>query len=227
VEIARTVVPTREGYQRWAEVYDSDGNPMIALEDRHFPSMLPEVKTLLIADVGCGTGRHTLRLASRGARVVALDFSDAMLNRAKQTASTRQACFILADVVASIPLKSGVLDGAVCNLVLEHVEDIAAMLRELRRVCKVNGFVLVSDIHPALAAGGTAANFQDPKTGQKIFPRGYRHELTDYETAAADAVFRTDAMTEAAVDEELATAIPSAAKYLGEMMLLLLRLVAR
>jgi hypothetical protein len=34
-------------------------------------------------------------------------------------------------------------------------------------------------------------------------------------------------MTEAAVDEELATAIPSAAKYLGEMMLLLLRLVAR
>jgi ubiquinone/menaquinone biosynthesis C-methylase UbiE len=226
VEIARTIVPTREGYQHWAEVYDSDGNPMIALEDRLFPSMLPEVKGLLIADLGCGTGRQTLKLVSRGARVVALDFSDAMLNRATRTANSPHASFILADVVASIPLKSGVLDGAVCSLVLEHVEDLASILREMRRVCKANGFVLVSDIHPALAACGTAANFQDPKTGEKIFPRGYRHELTDYETAAASAGFRIDAMTEAAADEGLATAMPRAAKYLGEMMLLMLRLVA-
>jgi ubiquinone/menaquinone biosynthesis C-methylase UbiE len=226
MEIARIIVPTLEGYQRWAEVYDTEGNPMIALEDRHFPPMFPEVKGLLIADVGCGTGRQTLKLASRGARVVALDFSDAMLNRAKQTASTPQASHILADVAASIPLKRGVLDGAVCSLVLEHVEDIAPMLRELRRVCKLNGFVLISDIHPALAAGGTAANFQDPTTGRKIFPRGYRHEITDYETAASAAGFRIDAMTEVAADEELATAMPRAAKYLGEIMLLLLRLVA-
>lgn len=119
------------------------------------------------------------------------------------------------------------LDGAVCSLVLEHVEDIAAMLREMRRVCKTNGFVIISDIHPALAASGTAANFQDPETGQKIFPRGYRHELTDYTTAAAAAGFRIDAMTEAVADEELASAMPRAEKYLGEMMLLLLRLVAR
>lgn len=226
MEIARTIVPTREGYQHWAEVYDSDGNPMIALEDRLFPSLLPKVKGLLIADLGCGTGRQTLKLVSRGARVVALDFSDAMLNRATQTANSPQAFFILADVVASIPLKSGVLDGAVCSLVLEHVEDLASILREVRRVCKADGFVLISDIHPALAASGAAANFQDPKTGEKIFPRGYRHELTDYETAAAAAGFRIDAMTEAAADQGLATAMPRVAKYLGEMMLLMLRLVA-
>ena len=35
VETKRTIVPTREGYERWAEVYDSDGNPLVALEERH------------------------------------------------------------------------------------------------------------------------------------------------------------------------------------------------
>ena len=225
MENERKIVPTREGYDRWAEVYDN-GNSLIALENRHFPLMLPEVKGLLVADVGCGTGRQTLKLAARSAKVVALDFSSAMLKRAKETMNMPQASFVLADVVASIPVKSGVLDGAVCSLVLEHVEDIASMLRELRRVCKKNAFVLISDIHPTLAASGHAANFQDPETGQKIFPRGYRHETSDYITAAGDAGFRIDRMTEAAADEELARSMPRAAKYLGEMMLLMLRLIA-
>lgn len=227
MENARKIVPTREGYERWAEVYDSTGNPMIALEDRHFPVMLPEVKGLLVADVGCGTGRQTFKLAARGAKVIALDFSPAMLKRAKEKVNLPRASFVLANVVASIPMKSGVLDGAVCSLVLEHVEDIASMLRELRRVCKVNGFVLISDIHPTLAASGRAANFQDPETGEKVFPRGYRHEISDYLAAAGDAGFRIDTLTEVSADEELARSTPRAEKYLGEMMLLLLLLIAR
>jgi ubiquinone/menaquinone biosynthesis C-methylase UbiE len=226
VETKRTIVPTREGYERWAEVYDSDGNPLVALEERHLPLMFPEVDGLLVADVGCGTGRQTLQLAARGARVVALDFSQAMVARAQARGKIAQVYFVLADAVASIPLKSGVLDGAVCSLVLEHVGDLTAMLRQLRRVCKSNGFVLISDIHPKLASAGAAANFEDPRTGQKVFPRGYRHEISDYVRAANDAGFRIDAMTEASVDEKFVDEIPRATKYVGWPMLLLFGLVA-
>ena len=226
METKRTIVPTREGYERWAEVYDSDGNPLVALEERHFPLMFPDVNGLLVADVGCGTGRQTFKLAARGARVVALDFSQAMVGRAQAKGKIAQVYFVLADAVTAIPLKSGVLDGAVSSLFLEHVEDLTSMLRQLRRVCKSNGFLLISDIHPKLAAAGAAANFIDSKTGQKVFPRGYRHEISDYLRAANDAGFRIGAMTEVSVDEKLVDAIPRGAKYLGWPMLLLFGLVA-
>jgi ubiquinone/menaquinone biosynthesis C-methylase UbiE len=202
VETKRTIVPTQEGYERWAEVYDSDGNPLVALEERHFPLMFPDVNDLLVADVGCGTGRQAFKLAARGARVVALDFSPAMVARARATGKIAQVNFVLADVITSIPLKSGVLDGAVCSLVLEHVEELTSMLRQLRRVCKLNGFVLISDIHPTMASAGAAASFEDPKTGQKVYPRGYRHEISDYVRAANEAGFRIGAMTEVSVDEK-------------------------
>jgi ubiquinone/menaquinone biosynthesis C-methylase UbiE len=226
VETKRTIVPTQEGYERWAEVYDSDGNPLVALEERHFPLMFPDVNDLLVADVGCGTGRQAFKLAARGARVVALDFSPAMVARARATGKIAQVNFVLADVITSIPLKSGVLDGAVCSLVLEHVEELTSMLRQLRRVCKLNGFVLISDIHPTMASAGAAASFEDPKTGQKVYPRGYRHEISDYVRAANEAGFRIGAMTEVSVDEKFVDAIPRAAKYLGWPMLLLFSLVA-
>jgi len=36
-----------------------------------------------VADIGCGTGRHAVRWAVAGARVIAVDFSAAMLERAR------------------------------------------------------------------------------------------------------------------------------------------------
>ena len=146
METRRTIVPTREGYERWAEVYDSDGNPLVALEERHFPLMFPDVNGLLVADVGCGTGRQTFKLAAHGARVVALDFSPAMVGRARAKGKIAQVYFVLADAVTSIPLKSGVLDGAVCSLVLEHVEDshvdvaATATRMQIERVCADFGY---------------------------------------------------------------------------------------
>jgi len=34
------VIDTREGYDRWSDVYDVDGNPLIALEEKCFPKVL-------------------------------------------------------------------------------------------------------------------------------------------------------------------------------------------
>src|SRR5690242_16204150 len=77
------ILSTKDGYDRWAAVYDDDGNPLVALEEPLVDQLLPDVNGLHIADVGCGTGRHTMRLASRGARVIGIDFSEEMLRRAR------------------------------------------------------------------------------------------------------------------------------------------------
>ena len=43
------IVPTRQGYDRWSEVYDSDGNPLVALEEPEVIRMMGEVRGMTIA----------------------------------------------------------------------------------------------------------------------------------------------------------------------------------
>src|ERR1039457_7378545 len=82
------VLPTRTGYDRWASIYDTDGNPLVALEEPLVERLLGDVRSLSVLDVGCGTGRHAPRLAAAGAVVHALDFSPALCNQARPQTAT-------------------------------------------------------------------------------------------------------------------------------------------
>jgi malonyl-CoA O-methyltransferase len=75
------IVPTDIGYNRWAEVYDAEDNPLVVLEETKIAPLIGNVIGLAVADIGCGTGRHAIRLAAAGAKVTALDFSEGMLAR--------------------------------------------------------------------------------------------------------------------------------------------------
>src|SRR4029450_1175643 len=80
---APQVVPTREGYDLWAQIYDDEDNQLIAVETIQFRSLLGDVRGLTVADIGCGTGRHALAMAEAGATVIGVDFSMGMLAKAK------------------------------------------------------------------------------------------------------------------------------------------------
>lgn len=69
-------------YDRWAEIYDEfcqDFN-----EDLNFYYSEAEVSRQPILELACGTGRLTIALACAGMKVVGLDSSDAMLDKAKE-----------------------------------------------------------------------------------------------------------------------------------------------
>src|SRR5215471_12013718 len=87
------IVSTQEGYERWAQIYDDEDNPLVLLEERRVWDLVGEAKGLAIADIGCGTGRHSLRLAAAGARVHAVDFSQAMLDRARAKPGSASIAF--------------------------------------------------------------------------------------------------------------------------------------
>src|SRR5437764_12466232 len=76
-------LPTRDGYDLWSAVYDADANPLPAIEEPCVDRLLGDVRGLAVLDLGCGTGRHALRLAAAGAVVTALDFSPGMLDQAR------------------------------------------------------------------------------------------------------------------------------------------------
>ena len=52
-DMVRTL-PTREAYDLRSEVYDRDGNPPIAPEERHIDALIGDVAGASVADVGCG-----------------------------------------------------------------------------------------------------------------------------------------------------------------------------
>lgn len=219
-------VSAREGYDRWAETYDTDGNPLIALEERHIASLVGAVDGLMVVDVGCGTGRHAVRLAAGGAQVVALDFSPRMLEIARAKAGAERVRFHLHDLTTRLPLDDRAADRVLCCLVLEHVADLVSLFRELGRICAPapRGLIVVSAMHPAMLLRGVQARFHDLRTGARVQPASFPYQVSDYVTAARAAGLVVDHLGEHAVDASLAAAYPRGARYVGWPMLLLMTL---
>lgn len=221
------ILPTRAGYDRWAGTYDTDGNPILALEEPLVDRLLGDVRGLAVLDVGCGTGRHALRLASGGAAVHALDFSRAMLDLARQKAGAAGISFRAHDLSEPLPFPAGSFDRVLCGLVVDHIADLGGLFGEMHRVCRSSGCVIVSVMHPAMMLRGVQARFRDPESGREIRPASYPHQLSDYVLAAARAGLVFDHLSEHAADEALASRFERARRYVGWPMLFLMRLLPR
>ena len=97
-----------------------------------------------VVDLGCGTGELTIRLASVGVSTVGLDFSPAMLTRARVKANTTgtPARFCVADLSRPLPLGNACCQGALCVYVLQVVAHPTVLLGEIHRVLGPNGVAL-------------------------------------------------------------------------------------
>ena len=173
------IVPTRAGYDRWAEFYDEEDNPLVLLEEKHIGLLAGNVTRLAVADIGCGTGRHALQWAAAGARVTAVDFSEAMLQRARAKPGAGAITFVCHDLARKLPLKNAAFDRVFCCLVLDHIAGLDSFFRELRRLCRPKGRVIISVMHPAMSLKGVQARFIEPASGRRISPASHAHQMSD------------------------------------------------
>jgi ubiquinone/menaquinone biosynthesis C-methylase UbiE len=216
----------RAGYDQWAEVYDHDQNPLVALEEPVVRRELGDVAGLAVLDLGCGTGRHALWLAAQGASVTAVDFSNGMLEEARRKPGADAVRFVAHDLARPLPFSDGAFDRVVSGLVLEHLQDLGRFFSEARRVLRPGGGAVVSAMHPAMFLKGSQAAFTDPATGEKIRPGSFAHSIGDFVMAGVRAGFSLEAIIEDAPDAEFAERYPRASKYVGWPMLVVLRLRA-
>jgi 2-polyprenyl-3-methyl-5-hydroxy-6-metoxy-1,4-benzoquinol methylase len=102
--------------------------------------------TLVVGDLGCGTGSLSLSLASHVARVHAIDGSSAMLDAARQRVQGQSNITVASGSLEALPLDDASLDVAVLMLVLHHVAEPSRVLKEARRVVRAGGRLLIADM---------------------------------------------------------------------------------
>lgn len=239
-----TYLSTLEAYEKWAAVYDSDGNVLQAIDDEEVMRLLPRVLSLVstdsnrppkVLDLGCGTGRNTLKLLGiPGAEVFGLDLSPKMLEIAKERCTSawnmlptekRAAAlnFNAHDVLDSNHTVSQFLpqaaDIVISTLVVEHM-PLADFFLEVNRLLAPGGLLLVTNMHSDMGAK-SQAGFNDPATGEKIRPVSYNHSPEELVEAAKAANFDLlgDSIIERGVDEDMAKRLgPRAGKWVGVQM---------
>jgi ubiquinone/menaquinone biosynthesis C-methylase UbiE len=98
-------------------------------------------------DMGCGIGQHAIRLAKRGCSVVAADFSADRVAAAEENIGRqgfgRQIIVCNEDLAAGLSFADATYDIVLCWGVLMHIPEIEAAIRELVRVTRPGGRILV------------------------------------------------------------------------------------
>ena len=115
----------RQAYSDWAATYDLDRNLTRDLDQAVAMNILANLHCKSVLELGCGTGKNTALLAEIGERVRAVDFSQSMIERAKDKLRLNNVSFEVADITEPWPCASESYDLIVCNLVLEHIRDLS------------------------------------------------------------------------------------------------------
>ena len=110
-----------------------------------FLDALPDVTGLHCLDVGCGEGHNTRLLVERGARMTALDISDAFLRAARDADPSSR--YIRGDG-SSLPFAGATFDAATAFMSIMDVADPAVAIGEIARVLRPGGWLQFSITHP-------------------------------------------------------------------------------
>jgi len=136
----------RRMFDRIAPVYDLMNRVMTAGLDRRWRRITIEETVRdgdRVLDACCGTGDLAIAARGRAASVVGVDFSAAMLERARRKAPDVE--WVEGDVLA-LPFDDESFDAVTVGFGVRNVEDLEAGVRELRRVLRPRGRVGILEI---------------------------------------------------------------------------------
>jgi 2-polyprenyl-3-methyl-5-hydroxy-6-metoxy-1,4-benzoquinol methylase len=156
-DLERANEETRQAWNENAAFWDQrmgEGNDFVEILVWPATERLLELKAgERILDIACGNGLTSRRLAAMGATVVAFDFAQEMIDRARQRRTEfddRIAYHVLdgTDHGALLALGESQFDAALCQMALFDMADIEPLLSVLPMLLRPGGRFVFSVIHP-------------------------------------------------------------------------------
>jgi malonyl-CoA O-methyltransferase len=175
----------QQAYNEWSDSYDIDKNLTRDLDQKVTREMLVNLHFGSILELGCGTGKNTSFYSQIGKKVHAVDLSEGMIEKAKEKVKSANVYFSIMDMTKKWTLDDRTYDLIVCNLVLEHIEDLSFIFSEAARVLQNNGRFFINELHPFRQYSGKKARYQ--KDGEEIEVDAFLHHISEFLQAATNS----------------------------------------
>ncbi len=167
----------REAYNSWSASYDAVINPTRDAEAKTLREMISG-DDLDILEIACGTGKNTEFLQTKAKHLTAVDFSEEMLEKARQKISAENVVFKQLDLRETWDFADESFDLITCSLALEHIENLDFVFSEANRVLKNGGRFYFGELHPFKQYQGSKARFE---TGSGVFElECFVHNVSEY-----------------------------------------------
>lgn len=175
---------TKKSYDLWAPSYDEVKNSTRDLSSEATQQWLKNLKVEHSLELGCGTGRNTAMLSEISDNVTAFDFSEGMLKKARARTYTCPVHFQQQDLEQPWNLECR-FDLVLCNLVLEHIDKLEHVFREVSKALKSDGQFLLFEYHPQKQLAGGTAKFQLNESWVRL--PAFIHSRQEFENAGKSA----------------------------------------
>lgn len=172
-----------KAYTSWSTSYDTDRNLTRDLDFEVTRKLIQPNHIPVMVEAGCGTGKNTVYFSQIAGHVYALDFSAGMLEVARRNLSAENVYFQQADLTLDWPCPAGCADLVSFNLVLEHIHDVAAVIRQATQILTPTGRLFISELHPFRQYQHSQARFLN-EHGEEVKIPAFTHNISDYVGAA-------------------------------------------
>lgn len=171
-----------KAYDSWANQYDTNDNKTRDLEAVAFRENLNELSFGSCLEIGCGTGKNTEWLVGKTNDIVAVDFSEEMLKKAKEKELLAGVNFIKSDINNHWEFITKKVSLICFSLVLEHIKNLDPIFQKAADAIKKGGYVYIGELHPFKQYSGSKARFE---TEQGIHVLTcFNHHLSDFTESA-------------------------------------------
>jgi SAM-dependent methyltransferase len=145
-----------EAWDRIAARHGAAGSPDVVRYGADLPSerelrLAGDVRGKRVLDIGCGTGENAVALARQGAHVIAVDAAAGVLAAGQRFAEANEVRveFHQGDAADLAFLRADSIDLALATGVLNEIEDVDRLFRQVHRVLKAGSPFVFSYDHPA------------------------------------------------------------------------------
>jgi ubiquinone/menaquinone biosynthesis C-methylase UbiE len=201
--LSKSELAPEKAYEIWSANYDQQpGNLMLDLDERIFYDLIENIdlRDKVIADIGCGTGRHWQRIYSKNpARLIGFDVSGSMLALLKIKFPSALTYKTTDNLLKAIPDSS--INVIISTLTIAHIKNIEEAMAAWSRVLKNGGDLILTDFHPTLLANGGKRSFIHG--GRNLSVKNYIHPIGKIKEIFYDAGYTLIREEERTVNEDV------------------------